>query len=75
MTAFMTPLILLCLTAIPMGYANSPVEFLKCMVFIMRDEIPDVANVFINDLPIKGPTTIYTDKEGKPETLEENPSI
>lgn len=47
----------------------------KCMVFILRDEIPHVANIFIDDLPIKGPATIYPDVEGKPETLTENPGI
>lgn len=75
LTAFMTPLGLLRLTAMPMGYTNSPAEFQKCMVFIMRDEIPTVANVFIDDLPIKGPSHTYLDAEGKPETLAENPGI
>lgn len=75
LTAFMTPLGLLRLTAMPMGYTNSPAEFQKCMVFIMRDEIPTVANVFIDDLPIRGPSTTYPDKEGNPETLKENPGI
>jgi hypothetical protein len=75
MTAFYTPLGLLCLTALPMGYTNSPAEFQKCMTFILQDEIPDVANIFIDDLPIKGPTTQYLDKQGKPETLVENPGI
>ena len=75
MTAFMTPLGLLRLTAMPMGYTNSPAEFQKCMVFIMRDNIPEVANVFIDDLPIKGPMTTYPDREGRPETLKENPGI
>jgi hypothetical protein len=55
MTAFYTPLGLLRLTALPMGYTNSPDEFQKCMTFILQDEIPDVANIFIDDLPIKGP--------------------
>lgn len=46
LTAFATPLGLLCLTSMPMGYTNSPAEFQKCMVFILRDEIPDIAGVF-----------------------------
>jgi hypothetical protein len=41
----------------------------------MQEEIPDVANIFIDDLPIKGPTSQYLDKEGQPETLPENPGI
>ena len=75
MTAFYTPLGLLRLTALPMGYTNSPAEFQKCMTFILQDEIPDVANIFIDDLPIKGPATQYLDEHGNPETLTENPGI
>jgi hypothetical protein len=75
LTAFATPLGLLRLTSMPMGYTNSPAEFQKCMVFILRDEIPQVANIFIDDLPIKGPATIYPDKDGNPEVLKENPGI
>jgi hypothetical protein len=75
LTAFSTPLGLLRLTSMPMGYTNSPAEFQKCMVFILRDEIPDPANIFIDDLPIKGPATIYPDENGNPETLPENLGI
>ncbi|RDB16200.1 Transposon Tf2-6 polyprotein [Hypsizygus marmoreus] len=75
MTAFYTPLGLLRLTALPMGYTNSPAEFQKCMTFILADEIPDKANIFIDDLPIKGPSTQYLDDKGNPETLTENPKI
>ena len=75
LTTFLTPLGLLRITSMPMGYTNSPAEFQQCMVFILQDEIPQVANVFIDDLPIKGPETQYLDKDGKPETLIENPGI
>jgi hypothetical protein len=75
LTAFYTPLGLLRLTCLPMGYTNSPAEFQNCMTFIMQDEIPDKANIFIDDLPIKGPKTQYLDQEGNPETLPENPGI
>lgn len=75
MTAFWTPLGLLRLTALPMGYTNSPTEFQKCMMHILQDEIPHVANIFIDDLPIKGPKTQYLDSNGEPETLPENPGI
>jgi transposase InsO family protein len=75
MTAFYSPLGLLRLTALPMGYTNSPAEFQKCMTFILQDEIPHVANIFIDDLPIKGPKTQYLDSNGKPEVLPENPGI
>ena len=41
----------------------------------LPDGIPHVANIFIDDLPIKGPTTQYPDGNGNPETLPENPGI
>ena len=75
MTAFSSPLGLLRLTALPTGYTNSPAEFQNCMVFILKDEIPHVANVFIDDLPIKGPSTQYLDDQGQPETLPDNSQI
>jgi hypothetical protein len=58
-----------------MGFTNSPAEFQKCMTFILQDEIPHTANIFIDDLPIKGPTTQYPDEHGNPETLPDNPGI
>ena len=75
MTSFLTPLGLLRITSMPMGFTNSPAEFQQCMVFILKDEIPHTANIFIDDLPIKGPKTQYLDNNGQPETIKENPGI
>ena len=75
MTAFLTPLGLLRITSLPMGFTNSPAEFQACMSFILQDEIPQKANIFIDDLPIKGPCTQYPDAKGRPEVLKENPGI
>lgn len=75
LTSFQTPLGLLRITSLPMGFTNSPAEFQKCMVFILQEEIPHIANIFIDDLPIKGPTSTYPDQDGNPETLIENPGI
>ena len=75
MTAFMSPLGLLRLTSLPMGFTNSPAEFQACMAFILKDEMPHIADIFIDDLPIKGPATIYPDDQGNPEVLSENPGI
>ena len=58
-----------------MGFTNSPAELQKCMSFILQDEIPEVANIFIDNLPIKGPTTQYLDEKGNPEMISENPGI
>lgn len=75
LTAFMTPLGLLQITSLPTGFTNSPAEFQKCMVIVLQDEIPHAANIFIDDLPIKGPKTQYLQEDGTPEVLNENKGI
>ena len=45
------------------------------MEFILQKEIPEKAGVFIDDIPIKGPTLEYLDQDGNPETISENPGI
>ncbi|KAF8664331.1 hypothetical protein AX16_000762, partial [Volvariella volvacea WC 439] len=56
-----------------MGYTNAVPEFQSCATFILQPEIPDVANVFIDDVAIKGSKTQYIMEDGLPETLAENP--
>jgi hypothetical protein len=45
------------------------------MVMVLKDEIPHTANIFIDDLPIKGPVSQYLNEHGKPEVLSDNPGI
>ena len=75
LTAFQTPLGSFRLTSLPMGYANAPAEFQACMMYILQDEVPEVAGVFIDDVPIKGPATRYIGPDGNEETLPQNPGI
>ena len=75
MTAFQTPLGVLRLVSLPMGYTNSPAEFQACMMFILQDEVPDKAGVFIDDVPIKGPSTRYLQADGTEEHIPQNPGI
>ena len=42
-----------------MGFTNSPAEFQACMAFILQDEMPDIADIFIDDLAIKGTKDSY----------------
>ena len=74
-TAFLTPLGLLRITSLPTGFTNSPAEFQACMQFILQDEMPHTADIFIDDLPIKGPATRYEDINGQPEVMAQNPGI
>ena len=75
MTAFQTPLGVLRIVSLPMGYTNSPAEFQACMMFILQDEVPEKAGVFIDDIPIKGPPTKYLGPDGEPKRLSQNPGI
>ena len=75
MTAFQTPLGPLRIVSLPMGFTNSPAEFQACMTFILQDEIPNVAGVFIDDIPIKGPESKYLTEGGEEATIPENPGI
>lgn len=75
MTAFQTPLGVLRIVSLPMGYTNSPAEFQACMMFILQDEVPEKAGVFIDDIPIKGPSTKYLGLDGQEERLPQNPGI
>lgn len=58
-----------------MGYANAPAEFQSCMMFILQDEVPNTAGVFIDDIPIKGPATKYIQPDGREERIMQNPGI
>ena len=75
MTAFQTPLGVFCLTSLPMGYANAPAEFQACMMFILQNEVPNIAGVFIDDIPIKGPATQYPLPDETEATIPSNPGI
>ncbi|KAI5822488.1 hypothetical protein K523DRAFT_200896, partial [Schizophyllum commune Tattone D] len=45
------------------------------MAFILEPEIPHIANIFIDDVAIRGPSTQYLQEDGEPEVLAENPGI
>ena len=75
LTTFQTPLGTHRLTCIPMGYTNSMQILHGDSTFILQDEIPEVSEPFIDDIPVKGPESRYQDKNGNFETIPENPGI
>ena len=75
LTAFQSSSGQLRLTSLPIEYTNSLAEFQNCMTFILQDEIPHTANIFIDDLAIRGPASQYLDQYGQPSTLLGNPGI
>jgi hypothetical protein len=75
LTTFQTPLGTFRMTSIPMGYTNSVQIQQGDITFILQEEIPHVTVPFIDDIPVKGPTTRYTDESGSFETIPENRGI
>ena len=75
LTTFQSPIGPLRITSMPMGYTNSVSEFQACTTFILQDEIPAITNVFIDDIPVKGPASRYEDEDGNPETIPGNSGI
>jgi hypothetical protein len=74
LTTFQTPLGTLCLTSIPMGYTNSMQIQQGDLTFLLQDEIPEVAALFVDDVPVKGPASRYEVKDNF-KTIPENPGI
>ena len=75
LTTFQTPLGAKRMTVIPMGYTNSVQIYHGDTTFILQKEIPHVTEPFIDDIPVKGPTTRYLLEDGTYETIPENSKI
>jgi hypothetical protein len=56
-TTFQTPFGALRLVTLPMGWTNSVPIFHDDVTFILQAEIAHVTIPYIDDVPIKGPTT------------------
>jgi hypothetical protein len=75
LTTFQTPLGTKRLTRIPMGYTNAMQIMHGDVTFTLQEEIPHVTIPFVDDVPVKGPTTRYETPDGNYETIPENPGI
>jgi hypothetical protein len=75
LTTFQSPLGALRLTVIPMGFTNSPQIMHGDVTFTLSDEIPHVTQPFVDDIPVKGPSTRYETSDGSFETIPENSGI
>jgi hypothetical protein len=74
-TTFQTPFGTLRLVTLPMGWTNSVLIFHDNVTFILQAEIPHVTIPYIDDIPIKGPMTMYQKVDDSYETIPENPGI
>jgi hypothetical protein len=59
LTTIRTPLGLLRRTRLPQGYTNAVAEFQRTMEHVLTAEIPKAAEVFIDDVGVKGPKSDY----------------
>jgi hypothetical protein len=60
---------------LPQGYTNSVQVQQGDINFILQDEIPKYTQPFVDDTPVKGPTTYYLLENGEYETIPENAGI
>lgn len=75
MTTFQTPYGALRLVTLPMGWTNSVPIFHEDVTAILKEEIPDYTTPYIDDVPIRGPSTRYERPDGTYETIPENKGI
>ena len=64
----MTPLGAFQLTALPMGWTNSPAVLQGDITHILKLEIPHWTLPFADDVPITGPASRYKHPDGSYET-------
>jgi hypothetical protein len=74
LTTFQTPLGTFRLTALPMGWTDSPAVFQNDVAFILQHEI-NIAPNFQDDVNVLGPHTRYELSHGAFETIPENAGI
>lgn len=74
-TTFQGPFGTLRLTRLPQGYTNSVQIQQGDINFILQDEIPHLTQPFVDDTPVRGPTTYYLKEDGAFETTPENEGI
>jgi len=75
LTMFQTPFRALRLVMLPIGWTNSVPIFHDDVIYILCDEIPRYMLLYIDDMPIRGPTTRYEKPDSTLEVLEKNPGI
>jgi hypothetical protein len=69
LTTFQTPFGSLRLVTLPMGWTNSVPIFHDDVTHILRAEIPDITIPYIDDVPVKGPASMYRLANGSFETI------
>ena len=63
------------LVTLPMGWTNSVPIFHDDVTYILQSEIPHLTIPYIDDVPVKGPSSCYMLDDGTYETIPENTGI
>ena len=74
-TTFQSPLGTLRLTRLPQGYTNAVQVQQGDVAFVLQDKIPEWTQPFVDDIPVKGPTSYYLLEDGSYETIPQNKGI
>ena len=72
---FQTPLGVLCLMTLPMGWMGSIPIFHDDVTYILQEEVLHWTIPYIDDVLVKGPVTRYMQVNGTYKTIPENLSI
>ena len=75
LTTFQTPYGTMQLTTLPMGWTNSVPIFHEDITYILQEQVPHLTQPYIDDVPVRGPTTRYILDNREPEMIPENPGI
>ena len=75
LTTFQTPFGAHRLTTLPMGWTNSVPIFHDDVTYILQEEIPDYTVPYVDDVPLRGPETVYKRSDGTYETIAGNSGI
>ena len=54
------------MTTLPQGWMNSVPEFVRIVKKVLAECIPNDCDVYIDDVPMKGPKTTYNNEEALP---------
>lgn len=74
-TMFTSPIGNLRLTRLPQGFTNCVQVQQGDVTFILQPEVPEYTSPFVDDVPVKGPSTYYLDNTGNYETIPGNTGI
>ena len=74
-TTFQTPYGALHPTKVPMSWTNAVPIFHDNVTHILQPEVPQYTIPYIDDVPIRGPTSTYQATDGTFKTIPENSGI